>query len=115
MSPNWKNIPFSAGLATEVPPDSGIYAIARVRRVLRLPVDLSLLYVGQSRDLRRRFRDHAVPWRRGSRALKQLPDSESWEFWYRRFPEDLLDEAERHLIRTAEPVINIIRYGEPND
>ena len=110
---SWRNIKLESWLEFSVPRRSGVYVIAQVKRVLDLPVEWNIYCVGKSLDLRRRFREHAHPWRERNNSLRQSgTHSESgWEFWYRELPPDRLDQAERELIRTANPQANVIQYG----
>ena len=111
----WRAIQFLSVLTREVPESSGLYAISRVNRVMGLPIEKEVLYVGKSKNLRRRFKEHVDPWRESSRNLRVLyarNRAESLEFWFLAFPSDLMGDAERELIKQARPKANIIYNGE---
>ena len=112
MSNQWKQLPFRSALAGDVPNESGVYVIADIRRVISLPVDVEIVYVGKSKRLRRRFREHALPWRETNSTLRDSWRSENREFWFLRIPENNLDDIERHLIREIKPTANSILYGQ---
>lgn len=92
---------------------SGLYAILRAPRVHGLPVAWEIGYVGKTRNLRRRFREHVVPWRERSRALRasSIHRDPDWEFWFREFEVTQLDRGERELIRRVRPSLNLLQYG----
>lgn len=110
MFGEWRNIQFLENLAGGVPKQPGVYAIVRVRRVHALPVLMELVYAGKSLDLRRRFREHVIPWRERNHLLRQSDGS--WEFWFRSLPAADLDRVEREIIRKALPPGNVLHYEE---
>ena len=110
MFGEWRSIQFVENLAGGIPKQPGVYAIVRVRRVHALPVQMEMVYAGKSLDLRRRFREHVVPWRERNLRLRQADGS--WEFWYRKLPALDLDRIERDIIRQALPPGNVLQYQE---
>ena len=114
MEANWKPIAMQAALNTSVPATSGLYAILRAPRLHGLPVEWEIAYIGKSRNLRRRFQEHALPWREGSNMLRwsSISRDKNLEFWYRELAPDQLDRGERELIRRVQPALNVLRYGE---
>ena len=114
MEAKWKPIAMQAAMSTRVPPVSGLYAILRAPRLHGLPIDWEIAYIGKSRNLRRRFQEHVVPWRERSTTLRWSPTyrDKDLEFWYRELATDQLDHGERELIRRVQPALNMIRYGD---
>jgi excinuclease UvrABC nuclease subunit len=106
----WSRIPFVAGLESDVPKDSGIYVINRTNWVLGLLLEMAVIYVGQSVNLRRRYREHVSPWRSTNERLVSISRESGTEFWYMKVPPEHLDEVERELIRTIQPAANRLRY-----
>jgi hypothetical protein len=109
MFGEWYSTQFLAQLAGDIPRGPGVYAIVRVRRVHSLPVTMEMIYAGKSLDLRRRFREHVLPWRERNERLRQADTS--WEFWFRKLPAADLDRVERDIIRQALPPGNVLTYG----
>jgi excinuclease UvrABC nuclease subunit len=81
-------------------------------------VETNLLYVGKSKNLRRRFLQHLEPHKSHNVALFEVLFSrnahQQLEFWYLTMPEKDIDAVERKLIREANPSLNVIRYGDEN-
>jgi len=116
MKALWKPVSMQGRLQIQVPTSSGLYAILRVPRVHGLPVEWEIAYVGKTLNLRRRFREHATPWRERSPTVRAsaIYRDPNLEFWYRELNSDLLDRGERELIRRIQPTLNMIRYGAEN-
>lgn len=110
----WKNVNLVPSAEPWIPARTGLYAILRAPRVLNLPVEWEIGYVGKSLNLRRRFREHVLPWREKSQLLRSSPiyRDADWEFWYREVRAEELDQGERELIRRVQPALNSIKYGE---
>lgn len=108
----WKSSTFSPALSFLIPKESGVYAIVRLRRIMGLPTQLEVLYVGKSNNLRRRFAEHANPWREHNEVLNSITDRDNWEFWYLGLPQKELNTAERDLIRASNPITNFVRCRE---
>jgi excinuclease UvrABC nuclease subunit len=108
---NWNSSKFIKHFAYQIPMLSGVYAIADVNRILGLPTDIQLLYVGRAKNLRRRFLDHINPWREHNKGLLAKNDVGRFEFWFSEQSIDKIDKFEKHLIREINPSENIIRYG----
>ena len=113
---NWKNIQFIKHFAYRIPKLAGIYAIADVSRILGLPTDIQLLYVGRAQNLKKRFLDHIDPRREHNKGLLSRNTTNNFEFWFFELSEDKINHFEKYLIRESNPLENSIRYkGEKND
>ncbi len=82
----------------------------RADRAFGLPIQLDVIYVGKSKNLRRRFLDHTNPWREHNESLNNMGNREKWEFWYLSLPGEEIDRAERKLINASTPMTNHILY-----
>jgi hypothetical protein len=104
---NWKRVPFAAlhqGLVTE---QSGVYAICTPGLAANaglFGVLYNAVYVGQSRDLRRRFLEHC---RSPARELQSaLNCFRVLEFWFAAASLEELDSLEQLLIECLGPPAN---------
>jgi excinuclease UvrABC nuclease subunit len=107
---DWRVIDYHPVYQGKVPPKGGVYLIVKTERVLGVPMGMVLLYVGKSRNLRRRFSEHTDPLREHNRALNDQSSSNGLEFWFTVLPPSQLNEAERRAIRALLPTTNIVRY-----
>jgi excinuclease UvrABC nuclease subunit len=108
---SWKNTGFFKSMASNVPLDSGVYVITDTNRVMGLPTNIDILYVGKAKNLRRRFLDHVDPWREHNKGLLTINKTSSLEFWFSEFPSEKIDQLEKDLIKESKPSQNIIKYG----
>ena len=108
----WKDNKFNRALAGHVPQRPGVYAIVGVRRVMGLLTDVDVLYVGRTKNLRRRFGQHTDPWRQHNDDITKIMARSQLEFWYLEVPEQELAQVEKQLIRKSNPRTNKILYGE---
>jgi hypothetical protein len=113
----WSSTSIARHTGLDVPPVPGLYAILRISRVVGFPVIQEVFYVGRSVNLRRRFKEHAIPWRERNARIRFGPvhRDRDWEFWYRAIPKEDLDKAERQLITALQPAANSIRYTGGNE
>src|SRR5690606_5973310 len=98
----WNLITYRRGLQLALPGVPAVYVIASVERVHGLPVRLEPLYVGQTKNVRRRTtqhldRDEPNPELNGAVARQRL------ELWWRSVPAEQLNDAEDELIETFAP------------
>ncbi len=107
----WTNIKFSDSLALLVPKASGIYAIVEVNRVYGLPTGYRVLYIGKTKNLRRRLLDHVDRRKEHNEELYNLNNREKWEYWFIDVPLRKLDIVEKEFIKTIKPKTNKILYG----
>ena len=111
MKTYWNQVEYHPTYDTFVPKMSGIYAVLRVERAIGIPINLSVLYIGKSKNLQRRFRQHTNPYLEHNKALNKLQSMNGLEFWFFQVGVEKLDELERKLIRELIPVANIVRYA----
>lgn len=108
---SWFTVGFDLGREIVVPERSGVYVLARISRQYGLPVTFEVLYVGKPKNLRRRYREHAVL-HEPNPALNRLvvSDNQGVEFWFAVMDDSKTSEAERELIRHFLPGANRIQY-----
>lgn len=107
---DWSIVDYHRAFGEGVPIASGLYAIVQSKRVLGMPISTTPLYIGKSKNLRRRFAEHTDPFREHNRALNDAVAGRDLEFWFVTIPHDQLGEAERTAIRALNPITNVIRY-----
>ena len=101
----WKAAPYGAGRDEAVPAGSGVYVLAEVTRLEGLVLEITPLYVGKSKSLRRRWREH-VGNDESNPGLLGLHRRTALEFWWRRTPEHEITKLERQLIAELQPPLN---------
>lgn len=99
----WRVASYSRLYAHQVPQISGVYTLLKVKRVHGIPVAVDPVYVGQSRNLRRRWREHLGA-NEPNPSLQWLENEV--EFWWTALPEHQLDAAEASLIDELCPAAN---------
>lgn len=108
----WKNRKYAES-DLFVAESTGVYVITRVRYNAGLPIMVTPIYVGQSKNLKRRLSQH-LPWNETN------PDLASFlrrhvaeiEIWYATVSLGDLDAVERTLIRKLDPEFNKLRYNQ---
>ena len=111
----WQPVPLSLGYVKRIPQAPGLYAISEVRRVKKLPVEVKILYIGRSLNLRRRFGEHLDPTKEHSVHLNRAVRwSARLEFWFAEFDQGQLPKLEKQMIQTTQPLLNVVRYGGSN-
>jgi len=111
MTTPWRHIDYHRASGTYLPNKPGIYAVLRVERNSGIPINLSVLYVGKSKNLQQRFSQHTDPYRQHNKILKEINDSQGLEFWYFQVGAEELDQLERKLIHKLAPSANVVRYA----
>lgn len=97
----WRS-PNSYGNSFESPPNSpGVYILASINLSTRIP-KCEILYIGSSRNLLRRYKNHEV--------IKALNERYGFVKFYFLETESFYEE-ERRLIRTIKPRCNTHLYG----
>lgn len=104
---SWFSVGFQQAQKNRVTSGPGLYVIKKVNRVLGLPVSSVVLYVGRSKNLKRRFLQHLSPVSEHNQQLLTLSWEEELEFWFAEAPSDKLTRLESLLIRQLEPIANI--------
>lgn len=107
----WKNKKYAESDLL-VPESSGIYVITSVQYNAGLPVKVTPLYVGQSKNLKRRLSQH-LPWNETNSDLAAflLGHTAEIEMWYAAVERHDLDKTERSLIKKLNPEFNKLRYN----
>jgi excinuclease UvrABC nuclease subunit len=107
----WSIVRMSASRQNRVPIIPGVYLVASVHRAHGVPISTKVLYVGQTRNLRRRLQDHLDYGRAHNIGLsRELISGVPLEFWHKATNENELDKLERKLINELAPIYNKIRY-----
>ena len=100
----WSSIPAALGGEPFVPETPGVYAFCDVRRRHNMPFDLTAIYIGKARNLRRRFRDHLNPLAEHNLQLFDALKRDGVEFWFAVSSE--IDALEKKLIEDLDPPFN---------
>ena len=105
-----------------VPPRRGVYAICVKLKTLNFTQDpfkalYEIIYVGKSKSLRRRFKEHCDHAQRGVEMAKKC-FGDNLEYWYTEVDLDCIDQLETRLIGCFGPPANRIsgiggRLGTP--
>lgn len=101
----WTHSTYRPGLEMAIPTTSGIYVIAAVERFEGLPLETRPLYVGKSKNLRRRTRQHHDLLEPNPH-LNGVGTTQALEIWWTRVAEDELDDVEDNLIAALDPPAN---------
>lgn len=109
-SEDWRSVPYSRHGRQVVPKLPGVYAIMRVSRVMGLPLQSNVIYIGKTENLRLRMGQHLNPTTAHNPGVAAAQDKEALEFWCNLMPDDVIASAEKHLIRFANPKANKLRY-----
>jgi|GEM_PF-2830274 len=108
---NWQRAASLARGADAAPSRSGIYALGRATHTRTLPQLISWVYVGISRDIRRRLKNHLPHAERNPELRKWLntvlPRDQRLEVWYAPLPLDQARALERYLIQSIPNLLNI--------
>lgn len=112
---HWKTTVMVPAAANRISAVSGVYVITYTNWKHDLPVEMRILYVGKSTNLRRRFREH-LDGRRTHRSdlLERLEGTKIY-FWSLELEANEISENEKILIRELKPEYNLIRYGAENE
>ena len=117
--PVWKRIRSYAKALSVAPNQTGVYAIAEVRRCKELPVEFKWKYVGYSKNLRRRLSEHTSEREKNRQLRNWLSLSRGIEIWYSVLPDQASAlRLERELIMQLDPLFNVThkeKNGVPND
>jgi excinuclease UvrABC nuclease subunit len=103
----WSCALFTHRIESSIPPTSGIYAYMKVIRHFGLIKSVEHLYVGKSKNLRKRFNQHLNPLDPNP-VFKDIGKDTSVEFWWIKIPVNELSTVEKSLIKELNPIGNII-------
>lgn len=106
----WKYVELIKTQDFKIDDKSGIYVVKHVERVMGLPLVDKIIYVGQTKNLKRRFREHCSPRSEHNLGLMHASAEEELEFWFTFVSKDELDVTERTLIAELDPLTNIQRF-----
>lgn len=105
----WQRVYLELDYARQVPKTAGVYLICA--RAKEVPISGTVMkqlyntvYVGQTIQLKRRFKDHINGYGNVRNALKIF---KRLDFWYSELNADSLDEIEQLLIDAFGPAANI--------
>lgn len=107
---NWRSVSFSRHGRESVPENPGVYVILRVTRVMGLPMQSEPIYIGKSKNLRKRMGSHLDPATAHNEHVGAVNDRESLEFWCNLMPQEQITAAEIALIQIVNPRANKVRY-----
>lgn len=102
---SWRQCQYGHGLEDAVPAVGGIYVIVKTTKMHGLPIACEWIYAGQSKNLKRRYRQHHH-WTEPNPGLDALRYQESYEFWWAAAPPEALNEIEADLIYALNPSAN---------
>ena len=112
---SWSNTKLDQLYRDSIPEGSGVYAICctvpdATQRLFKALYNV--LYIGQSKSLRRRFLEHCNRPQRGVTEVKQC-FGENLDYWFTEVNPDRIDELEACLIDCFGPPANRIRGRIP--
>lgn len=115
----WRRVFLEEDYVSQVPSSSGVYLICASPRSVLVPgrvMELlyNTIYVGQSRNLRARCRNHVIGY--GSVRTAKLTFGRL-DFWYSELAPNELSDVEQLLLEALGPTANMInvraKVGEP--
>ena len=94
----------------------GIYVLGEVEHAAGLPISTDWVYIGRSRNLRQRLRQHD-PARETHFDLAEWMgrNSSISEVWYAVLSLEIAQQLEAHLIQELQPRFNRIKYRRKKD
>ena len=115
----WNRVYLERDFQSRVPSGSGVYLICANTR--HIPINgkvmerlYNVIYAGQTKDLRRRFREHAYG---HGQVLKAKGIFRAMDFWYTELDAAYLSEVEQLCIKAFGPAANgkyvRAKIGEP--
>ena len=110
MGSKWRKIKYSIIFDRLVPRSSGVYAILKINRVYGIPTSSSTVYVGKTKNLQRRFKEHLNRSSEENSALADLIGESAIEFWFQKTSENEMHNFEKTLIKETKPEANRILY-----
>lgn len=119
-APRWR-VKHVSSSNSRVPAVPGLYAIGHDEFFLGLEADRTYVYIGRTRNLRRRIAEHVPAIEENPGLRKYLRQRySSAKCWYAQFQETELNQAESKLIRRFQPIYNtqgkiMPDIGESND
>ena len=102
MENHWAKYDYGPHALCMIPECSGVYVISKVNKLHGYIIESDTLYVGQSKNLRLRTKQHLSP-SETNPFLWGLEDEEDVEIAILRAPVSQLDDIERDLIEKKQP------------
>ncbi|MBY6197369.1 GIY-YIG nuclease family protein [Vibrio hangzhouensis] len=111
----WESSNLKQSSSANLPTNSGVYVLVESRKVHGLSIDRKVLYVGKTKNLRRRFTDYSNPRKVHNELVGERLFLGNVEFWCTQVHVDNLDGVERKFIHDFEAPMNKIKYKEYNN
>lgn len=108
----WQSTEMKPYANNQVPETSGVYALVENDRINGLPVGNRVLYIGKSKNLKRRFSDYANPRKVHNEMVGEKILFGDIEFWCTEVGKNDLDLTERQFINQFNAPFNKIKYKE---
>ena len=107
---NWIRLQNLNKAGSLMPPLPGVYAFGSVTSVLRLPLDITWVYIGESKNLKNRFIGHTIETETNIELRTWLRSHpKDAELWFAITKDHI--NTERELIRHLVPIFNKKLYG----
>ena len=106
----WKSQVLNSTNASLIPEISGVYALLKTNRYKGLPVCTEAVYVGKSKNLKRRFLQYASRKQIHSDLIMNFLFNENAEFWFSEHSEKDIDNLEKKIISELRTPFNKIQY-----
>jgi excinuclease UvrABC nuclease subunit len=104
----WKIVSYTRHSSRFVPARSGVYLVVKPTRFLGVIQETEILYIGKSRNLQLRMKQHLNPRSEHNKSLNQANGRGKFEFWYDFFSPEQISDAEKFLIQNLNPKYNLI-------
>lgn len=111
----WQSKKVMQSLSRDVPTDSGVYVLMENSKINGLAVENRVLYVGKSKNLRKRFLDYSNPRKVHNELVGERLFHGNVEFWCTKVAPNELDRIERKFIHEFDAPMNKIKYKEFNN
>ena len=110
-TPRWRAKSLTSTVG-HVSASAGLYAIGHIDSTLGLELGRTIMYIGQSKNLRRRFAEHSHLAESNPCLASYLRRNRSRvRIWYATdVPRLQINTLERQLIRQLDPVCNRVKY-----
>ena len=108
----WQRANSLEAAQAQAPRLSGVYAIAKASCVANLPISLEWVYVGRTKNLRRRLDEHGPIMEKHEQMRDWIIENrDAIETWFALLDGETSVELEKLLVRDLRPCFNRIRYS----